>query len=281
MSIRIISEHKCFQGKQSIYKHFSTILNCEMRFGIFLPPQMQARNLPVLYWLSGLTCTQENFITKAGAQRTASELGIVLVVPDTSPRGVNIPGEEASDDFGSGASFYVDATEAPWAVHYKMYSYITKELPDLIANHYPIDPMRVGIFGHSMGGHGALTIALKNPGIYKSVSAFAPICSVIKSPWGRKALSGYLGDDEKKWQDYDAAKLVQLHGWQGPEILIDQGTADPYLTEQLQPQWIEEACKEKNVPLNLRMQDGYDHSYYFISTFIADHLRLHAKNLNF
>jgi S-formylglutathione hydrolase len=250
-----------------------------MRFGVFLPPAAQTRPVPVLYWLSGLTCTEENFVVKAGAQRVAAELGIALVVPDTSPRGLGIPGESASYDFGLGAGFYVDATEAPWSKGYRMYSYVAKELPTVVAAAFPIDPSRAGIFGHSMGGHGALTIALKNPGSYKSVSTFAPICSPMRCPWGEKALAGYLGTDRAQWREYDATALIAERGWSGPQILVDQGTDDPFRADQLKPELLEAACNESNVPLDLRMQDGYDHSYFFIASFIDDHLRFHARFL--
>jgi S-formylglutathione hydrolase len=250
-----------------------------MRFGVFLPPQAHVRRVPILYWLSGLTCTEENFIVKAGAQRIAAELGIALVVPDTSPRGLGIPGETASYDLGVGAGFYVDATRSPWAEGYRMYSYVAAELPELVAAAFPVDPSRAGICGHSMGGHGALTIALKNPDAYRSVSAFAPICSPMRCPWGEKALAGYLGDDRAPWREYDATALIGDRGWSGPPLLVDQGTADPFLDTQLKPGLLAAACRERNVPLELRMQDGYDHSYFFIASFIEDHLRYHARHL--
>jgi S-formylglutathione hydrolase len=250
-----------------------------MRFGVFLPPQAPTRRVPILYWLSGLTCTEENFIVKAGAQRVAALLGIALVVPDTSPRGLDLPGEAADYDFGLGAGFYVDATEAPWSQGYRMYSYVVGELRDAVAAAFPVDPSRAGIFGHSMGGHGALTIALKNPRFYKSVSAFAPICSPTRCPWGEKALAGYLGDDRSRWREYDATALIEDRGWSGPPILVDQGTKDPFLEIQLKPELLQAACTRRNVPLELRMQDGYDHSYFFISSFIEDHLRFHARHL--
>jgi S-formylglutathione hydrolase len=250
-----------------------------MRFGVFLPPQAETRRVPVLYWLSGLTCTEENFIVKAGAQRIAAELGLAIVVPDTSPRGLNLPGEQESYDFGLAAGFYVDATEAPWSQGYRMYSYVTQELSGLVASNFTVDPARVGIFGHSMGGHGALTIAIKNPDRYKSVSAFAPICSPMRCPWGEKALTGYLGTDRARWREYDATALVEDLGWRGPVILVDQGTQDQFLESQLKPQLLKEICDRTGVPLNLRMQEGYDHSYFFIASFIEDHLRFHALNL--
>jgi S-formylglutathione hydrolase len=250
-----------------------------MRFGVFLPPQASMRRVPVLYWLSGLTCTEENFIVKAGAQRVAAVLGVGLVVPDTSPRGLDIPEEAASYDFGRGAGFYVDATEAPWSQGYRMYSYVVRELREVVAASFPVDPSRAGIFGHSMGGHGALTIALKNPQSYKSVSAFAPICSPMRCPWGEKALAGYLGDDRARWREYDATALIEDRGWRGPPFLVDQGMDDQFLDLQLKPDLLRATCIERNVPLELRMQDGYDHSYFFISSFIEDHLRFHARHL--
>lgn len=260
-----------------MYSHASRETGCTMRFGVFLPPQ--ARAVPVLYWLSGLTCTEENFIVKAGAQRVAGELGLALVVPDTSPRGLKIPGEDESYDFGTGAGFYVDATQAPWSRGYRMYSYVAAELPGLVAAKFPVDARRVGIFGHSMGGHGALTVALKNPGYFRSASAFAPISSAMRSPWGEKALAGYLGADRARWREYDAAALVEERGWRGPPLLVDQGTHDQFLETQLKPQLLAEACRRAGVPLELRLQEGYDHSYYFIATFIEEHLRFHARNL--
>jgi len=250
-----------------------------MRFGVFLPPQAEARALPVLYWLSGLTCTEENFIVKAGAQRVAAELGLAIVVPDTSPRGLKIPGEAESYDFGLGAGFYVDATQAPWSRGYRMYSYVASELPGLVAAEFPVDPARAGIFGHSMGGHGALTVALKNPERYKSVSAFAPISSPMRCPWGEKALAGYLGPGRDAWREYDSTALIEERGWRGPALLVDQGTSDPFLESQLKPQLLEEACRRAGVALDLRLREGYDHSYFFIATFIEEHLRFHARNL--
>lgn len=250
-----------------------------MRFGVFLPPQAEARPVPLLYWLSGLTCTEENFIVKAGAQRVAAELGLALVVPDTSPRGLKIPGEDQSYDFGTGAGFYVDATQAPWSRGYRMYSYVAAELPGLIEKSFPVDPARAGIFGHSMGGHGALTIALKNPEYYKSVSAFAPISSPMRCPWGEKALTGYLGPDRGAWREYDATALLEERGWKGPALLVDQGTDDQFLDSQLKPGLLEEACRGSGVPLELRLQAGYDHSYFFIASFIEEHLRFHARQL--
>ena len=279
MTLKTLSESRCFGGAQGIYAHEATATQCVMRFGVFLPPQAGKGPVPVLYWLSGLTCTEENFIIKAGAQRVAAELGIALVVPDTSPRGLGIAGEDASYDFGLGAGFYVDATEPPWSRGYRMYSYVTEELPKTIAANFAVDGARTGIFGHSMGGHGALTIALKKPDRYRSVSAFAPICSPMRCPWGEKALSGYLGSDKRAWRSYDATALIEDRGWSGPPIEIDQGTKDPFLEKELKPELLSEACKRRSIPLELRMREGYDHSYFFIASFIEDHLRFHARHL--
>jgi S-formylglutathione hydrolase len=279
MTVTTISQNKCFGGTQSVYSHQSLETRCAMRFAVYLPPQVQTAPVPALYWLSGLTCTEENFVVKAGAQRVAAELGLAIIAPDTSPRGLNIPGDADSYDFGIGAGFYVDATEAPWLHGYRMYSYITRELFEIVSSTLPVDPFRVGIFGHSMGGHGALTIALKNPSRYKSVSAFSPIVSPSRCQWGEKAFSGYLGSDRAKWREYDATSLIEDRGWKGPTLLVDQGTADQFLESQLKPELLIEACKRLGISLNLRMQQGYDHSYYFISSFMEDHLRFHAKNL--
>jgi S-formylglutathione hydrolase len=248
-----------------------------MKFAVYTPSGKGP--FPVLYWLSGLTCTEENFITKAGAQRVASELGVCLVAPDTSPRGEDVPDDpDKAYDFGLGAGFYVDATQAPWSTHYKMYSYLTRELPALIEKEFPVDAARAGISGHSMGGHGAMTIHLKNPDRFKTCSAFSPIVAPSQVPWGEKALSNYLGPDESKWADYDATKLVAARASKA-EILIDQGTADNFLAEQLKPELFLEAAQKAGQKVTLRMQDGYDHSYYFIATFIEDHLRWHADRL--
>jgi S-formylglutathione hydrolase len=250
-----------------------------MRFAIYLPPQAEHGKVPVLYWLSGLTCTDENFATKAGAQRVAAELGMAIVMPDTSPRGLNLPGEDDAYDFGSGAGFYLNATQAPWAGHYNMYDYVVTELPEQVNANFAVDGERVSISGHSMGGHGALTIALKNPDRYRSVSAFSPIVAPSQVPWGQKAFTGYLGDDKEAWQQYDATELVRQRQLSG-EILIDQGGADDFLAEQLQPNLFEAACKEAGQKLTLRLQPGYDHSYFFIASFIEEHLRFHASSLN-
>lgn len=278
-AIKAVTQNLCFGGVQSVYSHESRETRCVMRFGVFLPPQAASGRVPVLYWLSGLTCTEENFIVKAGAQRVAAALGLAIVVPDTSPRGLGIPGEGDSYDFGLGAGFYVDATEAPWSRGYRMYSYITEELAADVAATFPVDSNRMGIFGHSMGGHGALTIALKNPRRYKSVSAFAPIASPMHCPWGEKALSGYLGADRARWREYDATALIEDRGWTGPPIMVDQGTKDQFLQSQLKPELLQDACRRSGVAFDLRMRDGYDHSYFFIATFIEDHLRFHAQNL--
>ena len=252
-----------------------------MRFAVFLPPQAASGVVPVLYYLAGLTCTEETFMIKAGAQRVAAELGLAIVAPDTSPRGVPLPGDSESWDFGVGAGFYLDATEEPWSRHYRMYSYVARELPSLIAANFPVDRHRQGIFGHSMGGHGALTIALKNPERYHSVSAFAPIAAPMHCPWGQKAFGGYLGPDRSRWREYDACELIRgLTSISGrPPLLVDQGLSDPFLDTQLSPGRIEQACAESGYPLVLRRHAGYDHGYYFISTFIEDHLRHHARSL--
>jgi S-formylglutathione hydrolase len=279
MAIELIEEHECFGGMQRVYAHQSSATQCTMRFGLFLPPQAQQRKVPVLYWLSGLTCNEQNFITKAGAQRVAAELGLALVVPDTSPREVDLPGDRENYDFGVGAGFYIDATQSPWSKHYKMATYVREELPNILQQNFSLDEQACGIFGHSMGGHGALTLALKNPQQYRSVSAFSPICAPSKCSWGRKAFIGYLGTDEPLWKEYDACELVVSRGWPHQNILIDQGTQDSFLQEQLKPELFKTSCAKAKVSLNLRMQQGYDHSYYFIASFIEDHLRFHASRL--
>ncbi len=276
--LRLLSEHACFGGTQRFYAHASAECRTEMRFSVYLPPRVKSGAVPVLYYLAGLTCTEETFMIKAGAQRLAAQLGLMLVAPDTSPRQARIPGDDASWDFGLGAGFYVDATQAPWAQHYRMYSYVTKELPALIQGEFAVCADAQGIFGHSMGGHGALICALRNPGQYRSVSAFAPIAAPMRCPWGQKAFSGYLGAQRESWAEYDASVLVAKRGFARP-ILIDQGSADKFLAEQLYPQVFADACRQSGTSLTLRMQDGYDHGYYFISTFVEDHLRHHAGQL--
>lgn len=279
MGLEEISSAKCFGGSQKVFKHHSSELKCDMKFGVYVPPISAAQKVPVLYWLSGLTCTEQNFITKAGAQRTAAEQGIMIVAPDTSPRSCGIEGEDDSYDFGTGAGFYVDATEENWKTNYRMFSYVTKELPALIASNFPVLPEKQSVFGHSMGGHGALICFLKNPGLYKSVSAFSPICNPVQCPWGQKALAGYLGGDKETWKEYDATELVKNYDGPIPDILIDQGTDDQFYPSQLLPENFVEACRSKNVPVTLRMQEGYDHSYYFISSFVEDHVKHHARHL--
>ncbi|WP_421657726.1 S-formylglutathione hydrolase [Leptothermofonsia sp. ETS-13] len=274
----LISQSVCFGGTVNFYSHFSTACNSEMKFAVYLPPQAKSRLVPVLYFLSGLTCTEENFMTKAGAQQFAARYGVALVVPDTSPRNTATSGEDEDRDLGTGAGFYVDATQEPWSRHYQMYRYVVQELPALIAEHFPIQPERQGIFGHSMGGHGALICALKNPHQYRSVSAFAPIAAPMKCPWGQKAFTHYLGSDLESWRTYDASELILTHPFQRP-ILIDQGTADQFLETQLMPEIFEQACAKVGQSLILRMQEGYDHSYYFIATFVEDHIRHHVEML--
>jgi S-formylglutathione hydrolase len=277
--MKTISEHRCFGGVQGYYAHASKEAGLEMKFSVFQPPQARAGRVPVLYYLAGLTCTEETFAIKAGAQRVAAELGLMLVAPDTSPRGANLPGEADAWDFGVGAGFYVDATREPWSRHYRMYSYVTRELPALVADRFPAEPSRQGIFGHSMGGHGALVCALRNPGLYQSLSAFAPICAPMRCPWGRKAFKGYLGEDQEAWRQYDASELVKKAPFPRT-ILVDQGLADKFLADQLCPEALEAACREAGQRLTLRRQEGYDHGYFFIATFMEDHLRHHAAQLN-
>lgn len=274
----LISSHRCFDGEQQFHTHDSRECASEMRFSIFVPPQARERPAPVLYYLAGLTCTEETFMIKAGAQRVAAELGIVLVAPDTSPRKPRFPGDDASWDFGQGAGFYVDATQAPWSQNYRMYSYVTRELPEVVRSLAPVRADRQSIFGHSMGGHGALVCALRNRDQYRSVSAFAPIAAPSQCPWGEKAFSGYLGADRGAWGEYDASVLVARQRYDDT-ILVDQGTADKFLAEQLLPERFAEACRASGTPLQLRYRDGYDHGYYFISTFMAEHLEFHAQRL--
>lgn len=280
LNITTVSQVRCFEGTQGVYSHASDQTGCSMRFGLFLPPQAQQTPVPLIYWLSGLTCTEENFITKAGAQRVAAALGVAIAVPDTSPRGLDLPGVADTYDFGSGAGFYVDATEQPWARHFRMDSYVVQELPAVLAANFPVDTGRSAIMGHSMGGHGALVLALRNPGSYRSVSAFAPIASPMHCPWGEKALAGYLGPNRQTWAQYDACDLVETRGWSGPELLVEQGGDDPFLQSQLQPERLQQACKRAGVALDLRLRPGYDHSYFFIATFLESHLRFHAHHLS-
>lgn len=274
------SRTQSFGGTTRFYSHRSKACKCDMNFAVYVPPQAEAAPVPVLYYLSGLTCTEKNFVEKAGAQRYAAERGVMLVAPDTSPRGVNLPGEDEDWDFGSGASFYVNATEQPWAKHYQMYDYVTDELMALIKKEFAVKGDRAGIFGHSMGGHGALVCGLKNPDKYASISAFAPIAAPSQCAWGQKAFTGYLGADKQQWAAYDATELVKSSGSSGSSILIHQGTADQFLAQnQLLPDVFEAACEQAGQPLRLRMQAEYDHSYYFIASFMADHIQHHADVL--
>lgn len=278
---QLISEHACFGGVQRFYQHDSTQIGLPMKFSVFLPPQATLGKVPALVYLAGLTCNEETFMTKAGAQGLAAELGMALIAPDTSPRGANVPGEADSWDFGVGAGFYLDATQAPWAANYRMESYLTAELLPLLTSSLPLDAARIGIFGHSMGGHGALTLALRHPGLFKSVSALAPICAPGQCDWGRKAFGGYLGTDEADWRAHDASALMAgMKAAPYPSgILIDQGLADKFLATQLHPHLFEAACASARQPLQLRRHAGYDHGYYFVTTFMADHLRHHAQQL--
>jgi len=276
--IETISEQRCHGGVQGFYRHHSESCGGPMRFALFQPPQAAHGACPVLYFLAGLTCTEETATIKAGAQRLAAELGLILVMPDTSPRQTGFEGATGDWEFGEGAGFYLDATQSPWSSRFRMHSYVVDELPALIARHFPADTARSGITGHSMGGHGALTIALRHRDKYRSVSAFAPIVAPTQVPWGQKALPRYLGDDAKAWADYDACELVRRHTFDGT-ILIDQGEADGFLTTQLKPELFDQACAEGGQALLLRRHVGYDHSYYFITSFIEDHLRHHAEAL--
>ncbi len=277
MSLDLVSETRCFGGRQRTYRHASAATGTPMRVAVFLPPQAERGPVPVFWFLAGLTCTEDNFTQKAGAQRAAAELGLALVAPDTSPRGEGVP-DDAAYDFGVGAGFYLDATEAPWSRQFRMRSYIEDELPALLGAGLPLDMGRQGLCGHSMGGHGALTIGLRNPGRFRAVSALAPIASPMRCPWGEKALSGYLGADRAAWRRHDACALI-ADGARLPEILVDQGAADPFLEEQLKPDLLEAACRDAGVALTLNRREGYDHSYFFIASFIADHLRWHAARM--
>jgi S-formylglutathione hydrolase len=277
-SITLLSEHACYGGVQRFYRHESRETRGPMKFSAYLPPQARAGKVPVLYFLSGLTCTEETFCIKSHAQQSAAELGLMLISPDTSPREPRIPGDADHWDFGYSAGFYLDATQAPWSLNYRMYSYVARELAEIVAAHLPARPGATGIFGHSMGGHGALTLALRNPSLYRSVSAFSPIAAPMQSPWGRKAFGNFLGADTQAWRDYDATELVARKAHPGL-ILIDQGTADQYLAAELLPEKFAAAAAKSGQQLQLRMQPGYDHGYYFIQTFMADHLRHHAERL--
>lgn len=277
MSLEEIADIKCFGGRQLRCRHRADVLGCDMTFSLYLPPQVERGQVPLLWWLSGLTCTDENFTTKAGAQRFAARYGIAIIAPDTSPRGDDVADDPAYD-LGQGAGFYVNATREPWAAHYRMYDYVVDELPALIADCYPVDTARAAIAGHSMGGHGALTMALANPGRYRSISAFAPICAPSECPWGEKAFSAYLGDDRAVWREHDASVLIGRAAEQLP-LLIDQGGADGFLAGQLLPQRLLEAAAAVGYPVEYRLQRGYDHSYYFIASFIEDHFRHHAVAL--
>ena len=273
------SLHHCFGGIQGYYQHPSTVIGLPMRFSVYQPPQAKDHAVPALFFLAGLTCTEETFMIKAGAQRYAAELGLMLVTMDTSPRQTGIPGETDAWDFGAGAGFYLDATQAPWSKHYRMESYITQELHQIIIEQFPADKSRIGIFGHSMGGHGALTLALRYPKLFRSVSAFAPICAPMRCPWGQKAFSHYLGENQQDWQPYDTTALLQA-GHRAPDLLVDQGFNDQFLTTQLFPEALEQACGDAGQQLTLRYHQGYDHSYYFISTFVGEHLKSHRDALS-
>jgi S-formylglutathione hydrolase len=277
--MKTISSARSHGGVQGVYSHASDVCSCDMTFAVFVPPQVVEKPCPVVWYLSGLTCTHANVMDKGEYRRMAAELGLIVVCPDTSPRGADVPDEKDNWQFGSGAGFYVDATQAPYAGNYRMYSYVTAELPALIAREFPADMTRQAIFGHSMGGHGALTIALKNPERFKSCSAFAPIVQPSTAGWSRPALEKYLGTDETSWRAYDATLLIE-DGHRFPEFFVDQGMSDGFLKDGLRPWLLEAACAKAGIPLTLRMQDGYDHSYFFISTFMDDHLRWHAQRLS-
>ncbi|RZL86937.1 MAG: S-formylglutathione hydrolase [Variovorax sp.] len=280
-TFRTLSEHRCFGGVQRFHEHDSHEIGLPMRFSVFLPPQAARGQVPALIYLAGLTCNEETFMVKAGAQRLAAELGLALIAPDTSPRGAGAPGESDSWDFGVGAGFYLDATEAPWAAHWRMESYLVAELLPLLGARLPVDLQKLGLFGHSMGGHGALTLALRHPGVFKSLSALAPISAPSRCPWGEKAFTGYLGADRTRWGEHDATVLMENQpvAPYPAGILVDQGLADKFLAEQLHPHLFEAACRAVGQPLTLRRHEGYDHGYYFIQTFMADHLAHHAGTL--
>lgn len=275
--LELVAESRCFEGRHIVYKHRSRACDCTMRFAVFLPPAAERGPVPALYWLSGLTCTEENFSVKSGAQRYAAALGLALIIPDTSPRGVNIPGENDAMDVGTGAGFYVNATQAPWAAHYRMYDYVRDELVEVVNASLPVDPNRKSISGHSMGGHGALLIGVGNPERYRSISAFSPICAASESPWGQHAFSAYLGADRDAWRTYDASALIRAKPC-SHELLVDQGGADPFL-DKLRPNDLKEACRAAGQRLTFRERPRYDHGYYFVSTFIEEHLEFHAEAL--
>jgi S-formylglutathione hydrolase len=276
-AIELVSETRCFDGRQLVYRHRSAACSCTMRFAVFLPPAAEHGVVPAVYWLSGLTCTEENFSVKSGAQRCAAALGLALIVPDTSPRGVDIPGQDDAMEVGTGAGFYVNATSKPWSAHYRMFDYVTRELVRVVNATLPVDPTRKSVSGHSMGGHGALLAGIRNPREYRSVSAFAPIASASRSAWGRRAFEAYFGQDEKSWLAYDASAVIRSAP-SHHELLVDQGMADPFL-DQLRPDDLKAACEAAGQPLLLRERPGYDHSYYFVATFIEEHLRFHAAAL--
>jgi S-formylglutathione hydrolase len=279
-AIETLAEHASFGGVQGFYRHACGSIGLPMKFGVYRPPQaLRGEAVPALIWLAGLTCTEETFAIKAGAQRVAAELGLMLITPDTSPRDTGVAGADASWDFGNGAGFYLDATQAPWAERWRMESYVTQELPQVIAAHFPWRRERLGLFGHSMGGHGALTLALRHPGTYASVSAFAPVAAPTQCPWGVKAFGHYLGEDRAAWAAHDATALV-AGGARAPALLVDQGLSDKFLAEQLHVDRFEQACRAAGQPLTLRRHAGYDHGYFFIASFVEDHLRFHAQALN-
>lgn len=278
MALEKIAENRCFGGRQLRFKHSSAVLKCDMVFSIFLPPQAEKGKVPAIYWLSGLTCTDENFVTKAGAQQYAAKYGVAIIAPDTSPRGEGVPDDpEAAYDFGLGAGFYVNATQSPWSEHYQMYDYIVSELPKLVNANLPVDSERVSIMGHSMGGHGALTIGLKNPSKYQSMSAFSPIAAPMDCPWGEKALGNYLGDNRETWRQYDTCELLAKAEKHLP-ALVDQGSADNFLVDQLNTGKLLQVATDNTYPMTIRMQAGYDHSYFFIASFIEDHIAFHCRH---
>ena len=279
IEIKLKQKHKSFGGSTEFYTHQSEATKTQMTFSVFRPKEEQTSKIPVLVFLSGLTCNEENFITKAGAQQWAADNGLMIICPDTSPRGTDIPGERDDWDFGESAGFYLNATTHLWKANYNMYDYIVNEIPEILESNFNADMNRVAISGHSMGGHGALVIGLRNPDIFRSISAFSPICAPMQCPWGQKAFTNYLGEDTETWKEYDASELVN-NAKVKSEILIDQGTGDKFLEEQLKPEIFEQKCREAGYPLKLRMQTGYDHSYYFVSSFIKDHIEFHIKNLN-